>query len=280
LSHADEAVDVAPALAAIEALTAWNSEPFEAKARIATGAGPSQAVKGSYHLLRRDAQTWREEIQLPYYRREIVTRGGTSWVEQQGEYQPIRVFDVDELLDFASRYREVAAATLRRDKSGKASRPCAVSNSSVRSAIATIDPADGLLRRGPLLLVRNWGRRDRLRGTSLPSDGNVSAALDDGAHREAAVTLTEELRLLDPVACRRRRRTPGSDAVDCERTQPTWSMTPDRAFLAGSRADRGSAAGRSLTALPRIDALRGSQSVVREILAQMRFHLGPAAACR
>ena len=138
-----------PALAAMEALTAWNRDvPFEATARIALGAGPSRAMEGSYHLVRRDARTWRESIHLPGYRREIVARDGTNWVEQQGEYQPLRVFDIDELLDFTARHRETATGTLRRDKLGKGQDAlrCFEFLCDRRTREICIDPRNGVLR--------------------------------------------------------------------------------------------------------------------------------------
>jgi len=252
---------------AIEALAEWSGETsFEATAhvvlgRVTFGPGSNAPTEGSYRLLRTDRDTWREEIRLPGYSRVVLARDGARWIDQEGEYQWLRVLDLEQLLNFESRHRETTAGTLQADKRRSGKHPLRCFQFEVDSSTEElcIDPDDGMLRKESSVT-----KNSRVKMTIAYSDyapsclGPFPRRLVMEWNGRLAVDLTiEELRALDRMpaifdeaASPNQKRLP----MDCRLSEPI----PER--------DRGIAVGLNSPASGHIAArlLVDQSGVVRE----------------
>lgn len=93
---------------------------FRLTARLKTGGGSGRpSMEGSVVLTWLSPGTWREEIRLPGFEQGRVAREGKVWTARSLAFEPVRVWQLEELLDIYERCSVGPGETPSEIKNGK-----------------------------------------------------------------------------------------------------------------------------------------------------------------
>lgn len=79
--------------------------PFRLHAKVELTQTKGQPVSGNYILIWVSEEQWREEIGFPGYHRIRIGNSGTYWQQRTTDFEPDRIFQLTQAMDFVGRLR-------------------------------------------------------------------------------------------------------------------------------------------------------------------------------